>query len=99
MMGLAGAGKTTREGVRMGVWGAAQAIAFGLGGLLGALGVDAARSALASDGSAFQLIFALEAALFVLAAGLAIRATSRGARPETAHEQEPDRAGEREVFA
>ena len=43
MVGRAGAGENTREGVRMGVWGAAQAIAFGLGGLTGALGVDAAR--------------------------------------------------------
>ncbi len=77
MMGLAGAGEKTREGVRMGVWGASQAIAFGLGGLLGALGVDFARRASQADGSAFQLIFALEAALFVIAAALAVRATRR----------------------
>ncbi|MEL6876899.1 MAG: BCD family MFS transporter [Pseudomonadota bacterium] len=75
MMGLAGAGEKTREGVRMGVWGASQAIAFGLGGLLGALGVDFARRASQADGSAFQPIFAAEAALFIVAAGLAIRAT------------------------
>lgn len=74
MMGLAGAGKTTREGVRMGVWGASQAIAFGLGGLVGALGVDFARSGSMSDGTAFQTIFAIEAALFVCAAALAWRA-------------------------
>ena len=35
MMGLAGEGREAREGVRMGLWGAAQAIAFGLGGLRG----------------------------------------------------------------
>ncbi len=75
MMGLAGAGERTREGVRMGVWGASQAIAFGLGGLLGALGVDLARQVQAQDGNAFQIIFAIEAALFVIAAALAIRAT------------------------
>ncbi|QYU69008.1 PucC family protein [Leptolyngbya sp. 15MV] len=79
MMGLAGAGERTREGVRMGVWGAAQAIAFGLGGLAGALGVDLARQAHGHDAAAFQLIFALEAALFVVAAHLAVRATSRRA--------------------
>jgi BCD family chlorophyll transporter-like MFS transporter len=45
MMSLAGSGTGTQEGVRMGVWGAAQAIAFGLGGLTGALGVDLARRA------------------------------------------------------
>ncbi len=32
MMGLAGGGGPGREGVRMGVWGAAQALAFGIGG-------------------------------------------------------------------
>lgn len=93
MMGLAGAGAKTREGVRMGVWGASQAIAFGLGGLSGAVGVDLARAALASDGAAFQMIFMIEAAAFVLAAILAIRATGGAAL----------RAGlakrERELFA
>lgn len=77
MMGLAGAGRRTREGVRMGVWGAAQAIAFGLGGLVGALGVDLARSAQGQDAAAFQLIFAIEAGLFLVAAGLALRVASR----------------------
>jgi BCD family chlorophyll transporter-like MFS transporter len=33
MMRLATEGAPGREGVRMGLWGAAQAIAFGLGGL------------------------------------------------------------------
>ncbi|GAB5348302.1 BCD family MFS transporter [Alteriqipengyuania sp. 357] len=80
MMGLAGAGEKTREGVRMGVWGAAQAIAFGLGGLTGALGVDMARRAMAQDGAAFQLVFATEAGLFILAAALAVQATRRTPR-------------------
>ena len=80
-MALAGAGQQSKEGVRMGVWGAAQAIAFGLGGLTGALGVDAARGMLASDGAAFQLIFAGEAGLFVLAAMLGVRVTMRSAHP------------------
>ncbi len=77
MMGLAGAGEKTREGVRMGVWGAAQAIAFGLGGLSGALGVDIARRVAGQDGAAFQLIFAIEACLFIFAAALAVQATRR----------------------
>ena len=79
MMGLAGSGERTREGVRMGVWGASQAIAFGMGGLLGALGVDFARRSGGNDAAAFQLIFAIEAAAFVLAAILALRATKRSA--------------------
>ncbi len=81
MMGLAGAGEKTREGVRMGVWGASQAMAFGAGGLIGALGVDYARGVQANDGAAFQTIFALEAALFVIAAGLALRATRTSKTP------------------
>lgn len=77
MMGLAGAGEKSREGVRMGVWGAAQAIAFGLGGLSGALGVDLARKMMGTDGTAFALIFAFEAVLFVISALLAMRAAAR----------------------
>jgi BCD family chlorophyll transporter-like MFS transporter len=87
MMGLAGAGQNTREGVRMGVWGASQAIAFGLGGLLGALGLDAARAMLGDDGAAFQLVFAVEAGAFVLAALLAIKATGGAAIRESAAKQ------------
>lgn len=74
MMALAGAGSGRTAGIRMGVWGAAQAIAFGLGGLIGAIGVDAARALLAGTGQAFQLIFGLEALLFLAAALLASRA-------------------------
>jgi BCD family chlorophyll transporter-like MFS transporter len=73
MMGLAGAGRANGEGVRMGVWGTAQAIAFGLGGLIGALGVDVARGAFGKPGMAFGLIFAAEAALFLYSALLALR--------------------------
>jgi MFS transporter, BCD family, chlorophyll transporter len=81
MMGLAGAGKRTREGVRMGVWGTAQAIAFGLGGLTGALGVDFVRSATGQAAQAFQVIFAFEASLFLVSAILAMRVTHRRAMP------------------
>lgn len=79
MMGLAGAGATTREGVRMGVWGASQAIAFGLGGLLGAVGLDVARWLTGDTGAAFQMVFAVEAGAFVLAALLAVKATGAAA--------------------
>jgi len=72
MMGLAGAGRPAREGVRMGVWGAAQAIAFALGGFLGAVGVDLGRRVFATDGEAFLTVFVAEAALFVVSAGVAL---------------------------
>lgn len=73
MMGLAGEGRASREGVRMGLWGAAQAIAFGLGGLLGTAAVDLTRYLLAAPGVAYALVFAAQAILFLVAAGLAAR--------------------------
>jgi MFS transporter, BCD family, chlorophyll transporter len=81
MMGLAGEGRSPadggREGLRMGVWGAAQAIAFGLGGLTGAVGVDVARALTGSLPQAFMLVFGAEALLFAAAASLASRAPRR----------------------
>ncbi len=73
MMSLVNDGRAKREGVRMGLWGAAQAIAFGLGGLLGTMAVDLLRWALAAPTSAYAMVFAGEAMLFFLAAGLALR--------------------------
>ena len=73
MMSLAGAGAPGREGIRMGLWGASQAMAFALGGFLGAAAADLGRATLAADAHAFGLVFAGEALLFVLAAGLAVR--------------------------
>lgn len=72
MMGLAGADGPGREGVRIGLWGAAQAIAFGVGGFLGAVAIDAARAVFADTGLAFALVFAAEAVLFLVAARLAL---------------------------
>jgi BCD family chlorophyll transporter-like MFS transporter len=68
MLGLASDGKSSGEGARMGVWGASQAIAFGAGGLLGAIIVDQLRSMLGQDSIAFQTVFAVEAVMFLLAA-------------------------------
>jgi MFS transporter, BCD family, chlorophyll transporter len=71
MLDLASEGQASGEGARMGVWGAAQAIAFGLGAFLGAIIVDAMRSSIGQDAAAFQTVFAIEAGLFILAALLA----------------------------
>jgi MFS transporter, BCD family, chlorophyll transporter len=73
MMDLAAVGAPGREGVRMGLWGAAQAVAFGLGGVIGAMGVDVARSVLASPLLAYGMVFVAEALLFLMAARLAYR--------------------------
>lgn len=77
MMGLAGAGEKTREGVRMGVWGASQAIAFGFAGLLGAAGRDIALAILGDLSTAYQIVFAFEGLLFVVAAALAFGISTR----------------------
>ena len=73
MMSLAGQGQQAREGVRMGLWGAAQAVAFGLGGIIGTGASDLSHWLIGVTGPAYSAVFAFEAALFVLAAWLAFR--------------------------
>jgi BCD family chlorophyll transporter-like MFS transporter len=71
MMQLASEGGGQREGVRMGLWGAAQAIAFGLGGLLGTGASDLARLLFVAPGAAYGSVFALEGVMFLVAARIA----------------------------
>ncbi len=71
MMVLASAGQQKREGIRMGLWGAAQAIAFALGGFLGAVAVDVTRYWFNDPAISYGLVFAGEGALFLVAASLA----------------------------
>ena len=73
MMALAGAGGEAERGTRMGVWGAAQGLAFGAGGFLGTVAVDGARLLTPRAVDAYASVFAGEAVLFVLAAALALR--------------------------
>jgi BCD family chlorophyll transporter-like MFS transporter len=70
MMMLAGG---VRTGTRMGVWGAAQAIAFALGGFLGTVICDVARWTTGAAAPAYGAVFAIEAALFLFSAVLAAR--------------------------
>ena len=80
MMALVGAGGEKREGVRMGLWGAAQAFAFGIGGFLGTLASDIARYLLTSPALSYSVVFASEAGLFVVSACMAVwvhRASAR----------------------
>ncbi len=71
MMSLVSDGRGSREGMRMGMWGAAQAIAFGLGSFSGAALSDLAKWLLGSPSTAYGAVFALEALMFLLAAWLA----------------------------
>lgn len=77
MMQLVGAGRGSREGVRMGLWGGAQAIAFGLGGLSGAAVSDLGRLVSGALGPAYAAVFLLQAVLFVWAALLSVRVFDR----------------------
>jgi BCD family chlorophyll transporter-like MFS transporter len=70
MMTLASQGRAAREGTKMGLWGAAQAIAFGAGGFLGTVVVELARPWLA-PAHAYATVFALEALGFFAAQGIA----------------------------
>ncbi len=72
MMALVSAGGEHREGVRMGLWGAAQALAFGLGGFAGTLASDVARYLLASPALSYSTVFTSEAGLFILSALMAV---------------------------
>lgn len=81
MMSLAGQGREAREGTRMGLWGAAQAIAAGFGGLLGAAAVDVLRQAV-ETAPAFALVFVVEAILFAAAALMAARIMDGAQSPQ-----------------
>lgn len=83
MMGLASNGRENREGVRMGLWGAAQAISFGVGGFLGTLASDVARAVLGTPVTAYATVFALEAGLFLVSAVLAARVHPGRIREDT----------------
>lgn len=72
MMGMANSGSKGRAGMRMGLWGASQAIAFALGGVVGTLAVDVARRFVADPVQAYGIVFGLEAIMFLASAALAI---------------------------
>jgi BCD family chlorophyll transporter-like MFS transporter len=88
MMALVAAGRKSREGVRMGLWGAAQAIAFGSGGFLGTVAIDLARHLAGSPMLAYAAVFASEGALFLVAAWLAARVDAVRAESDGAPELE-----------
>jgi MFS transporter, BCD family, chlorophyll transporter len=71
MFSMANSGGQSREGVRMGLFGASQAIAFGIGGFAGTVLVDVTRLILGSPVLAYATVFAVEAIFFLLAAALA----------------------------
>jgi len=85
MMGLTVTGTAGGAGLRMGFWGASQAMAYGAGGFLGAALSDVARVFLGSPAAGYVLVFLLEAVLFMAAAWLVLTTasarTARGLEP------------------
>ena len=66
----------------MGLWGAAQAIAFALGGFIGTAAIDLVRVFVADPAVSYALVFSGEAMLFVVAARLgSVVSRSRDAQP------------------
>lgn len=76
MMALVDQPGRRQAGVRMGLYGSAQAVAFAAGGLLGAGLSDVARALFGSPRLGYAAVFLLEAVLFVVAAWFVIRASA-----------------------
>ncbi len=76
MMSLTGDRTDGRAGLRLGVFGAAQAIAYATGTMTGAAGVDVARSLMSSPVQGYLVVFSVQAVLFAASAVLALRSAS-----------------------
>jgi len=81
MMGLARDGSEAREGARMGLFGAAQAIGFGVGSFAGTAMADIARYLTGSQALGYGSVFLLEGLIFLIAAALALRLTAPAPTP------------------
>lgn len=77
MFSFARNGIAQREGTRVGIWGAAQAIAFALGGILATSSVDLIMTFNGTPALAYGAVFAAEALLFLIAAILALKIVAR----------------------
>jgi BCD family chlorophyll transporter-like MFS transporter len=89
MMRLAAESGPGREGIRMGLWGAAQAAAFGLGGLLGTAASDMAHALLGEQRMAYAAVFGMQALLFAVSAAVASRLRAEPIAQESLHVDGP----------
>lgn len=85
MFSMASGGGKSREGVRMGLFGASQAIAFGVGGFAGTMLADVSRLVLGSPVMAYATVFAVEALFFLGSAALAAAVGKRESFGEAAN--------------
>jgi len=79
MMGMTAGERGEGVGLRLGVYGAAQALAYGIGGSVGGVATDVAIIVLGQDRAGYSAVFAIEAGLFVASAWMAMRVGSAGA--------------------
>lgn len=80
MMNLTVKGRAGGAGIRMGFWGASQALAYGLGGLTGAVLFDLTSWLVGSPTIGYVTVFAMEAVLFGAAAALVLSVRKVSAR-------------------
>jgi BCD family chlorophyll transporter-like MFS transporter len=73
MMQLASNGRKNREGTRMGLWGAGQAVAAGNAMIFSTLFVDLLQTVIENSAKSYGIIFVIEGILFLAAAVLATR--------------------------
>ncbi len=83
-IGSTGEAGRAREGVRMGLWGAAQAVAFGCGGLGATALSDVMRETGAQYAATYAAVFATQATVFGIAALMAARLDAAPARRDLA---------------
>ena len=72
-MQLAKEGGKRKEGIRMGLWGASQAIAFALGSLMGTVFSDLFGYLFQSAREGYATVFLLESAIFGLAVFISLK--------------------------
>ena len=72
-MQLAKEGGKRKEGIRMGLWGASQAIAFALGSLMGTVFSDLFGYLFQSAREGYATVFLLEAGVFGLAVLISLK--------------------------
>ena len=77
MMAMTGGGAEQHAGLRLGVYGAAQAVAYAIGGFAGAAALDVARALTGTPVTAYVSVFVGEGVLFAAAAVLAARSGAR----------------------
>ncbi len=91
MMALSGAAGKSKVGLRMGLWGAAQAVGFGFGGFAGTAMVDLLQGFGASAPVAYAWVFMIEGAIFLVAAAVAAGVASVGVSGDGAMRLESSR--------